>query len=93
MQARYNKVKEVLSDTKYETYFKAYPFNSGYFMCVQLKEGLDGEQIRKILLDKYDTGLINLNNVFRIAFAAAAEKDIPALFENIYKACSDFEGK
>jgi aspartate/methionine/tyrosine aminotransferase len=93
MKARYDKVKEVLSDSKYETYFKAYPFNSGYFMCVKLKEGLDGEVIRKILLDKYDTGLINLNNVFRIAFSAAAENDIPELFENIYNACKDFEGK
>jgi aspartate/methionine/tyrosine aminotransferase len=93
LKARYDKVKEVLSNQKYAAYFKAYPFNSGYFMCVKLKEGLDGEAIRKILLDKYDTGLINLNNVFRIAFSAAAEKDIPALFENIYLACKDFEGK
>lgn len=93
LKARYDKVKEVLNDPKYEPYFKPYPYNSGYFMCVRLKEGLDGEQIRKILLDKYNTGLINLNNVFRIAFSAAAEKDIPALFENIYKACQDFEGK
>jgi hypothetical protein len=62
-------------------------------MCVKLREGLDGEAIRKILLDKYDTGLINLNNIFRIAFSAAAEKDIPELFENIYNACKDFEGK
>jgi aspartate/methionine/tyrosine aminotransferase len=92
LKARYDKVKEVLRDSKYENYFKPYPFNSGYFMCIRLKKGLDGEQIRKILLDKYDTGLINLNNVFRIAFSAAAEKDIPALFENIYLACKDFEG-
>jgi len=91
LKARYDKVKEVLSNKKYEPYFKAYPFNSGYFMCVKLKEGLDGEQIRRILLDKYDTGLINLNNVFRIAFSAAAEKDIPQLFENIYLACQDVE--
>lgn len=91
LKARYHKVKEVLSNPKYEAYFKAYPFNSGYFMCIRLKEGLDGETIRRILLDKYDTGLINLNNVFRIAFSSAAEKDIPELFENIFLACKDFE--
>jgi aspartate/methionine/tyrosine aminotransferase len=91
LQARYDKVKEVLQESKYMAYFKPYPFNSGYFMCIQLKEGLDGEKIRRILLDKYDTGIINLNNVFRIAFSAASEKDIPVLFENIYLACRDFE--
>ena len=91
LKARYNKVKEVLDNPKYKTCFNAYPFNSGYFMCVKLTEGLDGEEIRKILLDKYETGIINLNNVFRIAFSSAAEKDIPELFENIYLACKDFK--
>lgn len=91
LKTRYDKVKEALSNEKYAKYFKAYPFNSGYFMCVKLKEGLDGEKIRKILLDKYDTGLINLNNVFRLAFSSVSADDIPQLFENIYLACIDGE--
>jgi aspartate/methionine/tyrosine aminotransferase len=93
LESRFKKVKEVLKDKKFEKYFIAYPFNSGYFMCVKLREGLDGESIRHILLDKYDTGIINLNNVIRIAFSAAAEKDIPQLFENLYNACIDSEKK
>ena len=90
LEARYKKVKSVLSDDKFSDYFKALPFNSGYFMCLQLKEGLDGEAIRQILLEKYQTGLINLANTFRIAFSSVSEDKIEELFENILSACRDF---
>lgn len=91
LESRFHKVKEVLKDKKYEEYYKAFPFNSGYFMCVKLNDGIEGEAIRKILLDKYDTGVIAMGNVLRIAFSAAAEKYIPELFENIYKACKEYK--
>ena len=69
--------------------FQALPFNSGYFMCIRLKEGIDGEELRQLLLSKYDTGVINMNNVIRIAYSSVAEKDIPTLFDNIYKASKE----
>ncbi len=90
MKQRYQKVKEVLSGGKYEKYFKAYPFNSGYFMCIKLREGIPGEEIRQILLNNFDTGVISFGDILRIAFSAVAEKDIPELFENIYKACEKY---
>jgi aspartate/methionine/tyrosine aminotransferase len=86
---RYKKVKEVLADPGYKEYFEALPFNSGYFMCVKLKEGLDGEKIRKILIEKYSTGIINLNNIIRIAFSSVAVADVKTLFDNIHSACKD----
>jgi hypothetical protein len=58
-------------------------------MCVQLAEGLDGEKIRKVLIEKYSIGLINLNNVLRVAFSAVAASDIKELFEGVYNACKD----
>ncbi len=91
LKARYDAVNKAIKKEEYAAYFKAYPFNSGYFMCVQLKEGLDGEKIRQILLEEYDTGVINMNNVIRIAFSAAAEENIPKLFDNLYKACKEAE--
>ena len=91
LEARYKKVKSVLSDPKFNEYFTALPFNSGYFMCLKLREGLDGESIRQILLEKYETGLINLANTFRIAFSSVAEANIEELFENIFTACRDAE--
>lgn len=89
LNARYKAVKETLKDEKYTECFTALPFNSGYFMCVELAEGLDGEKIRQILIEKYSIGLINLNNVLRVAFSAVAAADIKELFEGIYGACKD----
>ena len=89
MQDRYNAVKETLKDEKYNKYFAALPFNSGYFMCVQLAEGLIGEEVRQVLIKKYSIGTISLNNVLRIAYSAVAAKDVNEMFEGIYKACEE----
>lgn len=88
LRERFDKVVEVLEAHKeYEEYFKALPFNSGYFMCIKLAEGLDGEKVRQTLLEKYSTGVITMGNVLRIAFSAVKKDLIPELFDNIYKAC------
>ena len=89
MQARYDAVKEALTDEKYKACFEAIPFNSGYFMCVKLAEGLVGDEVRKVLIEKYGIGLIALGNVLRIAFSAVAAKDVKEMFEGIYYACLD----
>lgn len=89
LSARFKKVKDILTTYKYKEYFQALPFNSGYFMCIRLKDGLDGEKLRHLLLDKYDTGVIHMNHIIRIAFSSVAESDIPVLFENIYHACKE----
>ena len=90
MKKRYDAVKEALNDDKYSECFTALPYNSGYFMCVQLAAGLDGEVIRKILIEKYSIGIINLNNVIRVAFSAMAASDAKELFEGIYNASYNF---
>lgn len=92
LKNRYYKVKEALKNQKYEGYFSALPYNSGYFMCVELKE-LDGEEVRKRLLEKYDTGTIAIKNMIRIAFSSVGAKQIPELFENLYNACKDIKGE
>jgi len=90
LKSRYQTIIEVLADQKYSEYFSALPFNSGYFMCVELKESLNAETVRKILLDKYSTGVIVFENLIRIAFSAVPKSKIPALIGNIYLACKDF---
>ncbi len=90
LEKRYHKVKQVLAQKKeYLEYFHAIPFNSGYFMCIQLKEGLDTQKIWQTLLDKYDTGVIHLSGIFRIAFSAIPETMIEEMFDNIYAAILD----
>ncbi|MAE43336.1 aspartate aminotransferase [Candidatus Woesearchaeota archaeon] len=87
LKGRFDKVKEILEAKEgYKEFFEALPFNSGYFMCIKLKKH-DGEEIRKTLLQKYDTGLIALGDILRVAFSAVSEDKIPELFDNIYNAC------
>lgn len=90
MKKRYDAVKASLTNEKYKEYFTAIPYNSGYFMCIQLAEGLEGEKVRKVLIDKYSIGVISLNNVLRIAYSAVAAKDVPDMFEGIYNACKEY---
>ncbi len=90
MKKRYEAVKEALTEEKYKEYFKAIPYNSGYFMCIQLAEGLVGDNIRKILIEKYSIGTISLGNVIRIAYSAVAAKDVKEMFEGIYNACKEY---
>lgn len=92
MQARYDAVKNTLSKPKYLECFEAMPYNSGYFMCVKLADGIDGEELRSLLISKYSIGVINLNNVIRIAYSAVAAKDIEELFEGLYAACKELKG-
>ena len=89
MKSRYDEVKKVLEDDKYKEVFKALPYNSGYFMCIKLKDGLDAEKVRQTLLSKYDTGIIAMHPIIRIAFSAVAKEDVEELFNNIYNACKD----
>jgi aspartate/methionine/tyrosine aminotransferase len=93
LHSRYEKIKEVLANPKFSRYFSPLPFNSGYFMCIELKDGLIAEEIRKILLEKYSTGVIVFGNLIRIAFSAVPESKISQLIENIHLACQDNLGQ
>jgi aspartate/methionine/tyrosine aminotransferase len=89
LKSRYSILKESLNNKKYFEFFEPLPFNSGYFMCVKLKKGLDSEQVRLQLLTKYNTGVIVFGNVIRLAFSAVPQSKLPELVENVYNACRD----
>ncbi|MEF3255603.1 MAG: aminotransferase class I/II-fold pyridoxal phosphate-dependent enzyme [Deferribacterales bacterium] len=89
MKARANKVKEVLNSGKYDDEFVYYPFNSGYFMCLKLKN-VEAEALRVHLLDKYGVGTISVNKTdLRIAFSCMEVENIEDLFNIIYQGCKD----
>ena len=91
LKERYLRVKETLQAHKeYGKYFEALPFNSGYFMCVRLKN-MDTDKVWDLLLTKYSTGVIcySEKNLLRIAFASTPLDKIEKLFNNIYSACRD----
>lgn len=89
LKSRFNRVEEALKNNRYSEFFSALPHNSGYFICLELKERLNAEKIRQVLLNKYETGVIVIGNLLRITFSSVVEEDIPRLFENIYNACRD----
>ncbi len=93
MKQRYDIIKETLKENKYKEFFTALPFNSGYFMCIRLTEGLDSEEVRKLLIEKYNIGTISLDGILRLAFSSVASADIKNLFEGIYDACRETKPK
>ena len=73
LKKRYKSVKEEVSKECYKDLWQPYPFNSGYFMCLKLKNDLASEKLRTHLLDEYQTGIIALaGNDIRIAFSCLA---------------------
>ncbi|MCP3944452.1 MAG: aminotransferase class I/II-fold pyridoxal phosphate-dependent enzyme [Desulfobacteraceae bacterium] len=82
-------IKRVLKDPKYDDAFDVYPFNSGYFMCVRLKE-VNAEQLRLHLLGNYGVGLISIGEKnIRVAFSCLEEKDVKNLFDIILSGIND----
>jgi len=89
LKQRALKMKQVLKDPKYADGFDVYPFNSGYFMCIRLKD-VDAEQLRLHLLDNYGVGLISIGEKnIRVAFSCLEEKDVKILFDIILNGIND----
>ncbi|PNZ70770.1 aminotransferase class I/II-fold pyridoxal phosphate-dependent enzyme [Staphylococcus croceilyticus] len=91
LQSRYEVTKEVIYDDKYKEHWTAYDFNSGYFMAVKVN-GVNPEELRKHLIDKYSIGIIALNDTdIRIAFSCVEKEDIPHVFDSIAQAIDDLK--
>jgi aspartate/methionine/tyrosine aminotransferase len=89
MSERAAEVKRVLANGKYRNAWDAYPFNSGYFMCLKLKE-VEAEPLRVHLLEKYGVGLISLGKQdLRIAFSCVEKEDMQELFDTILQGIKD----
>ena len=89
MQERALEVKRVLTDPRYEQAWEAYPFNSGYFMCLRLKE-MEAEPLRIHLLEQYGVGLISLGKYdLRVAFSCIEKENVKELFDTIFQGVKD----
>jgi aspartate/methionine/tyrosine aminotransferase len=85
------KIKNVLKNPKFNRGFDVYPFNSGYFMCIRLKD-VDAEDLRIHLLDNYGTGLIAIGKKnIRVAFSCLEENDVETLFDIILSGIDDLK--
>ncbi|MBW1782814.1 MAG: hypothetical protein JRL30_18995, partial [Deltaproteobacteria bacterium] len=91
MRDRAQEVMNVLSDPKYRDAWEAYPFNSGYFMCLRLKT-VEAEPLRVHLLNTYGIGLISLGQTdLRVAFSCLEKEDTRELFDTLFQAVKDLE--
>ncbi|MBF0225999.1 MAG: aminotransferase class I/II-fold pyridoxal phosphate-dependent enzyme [Desulfobacterales bacterium] len=91
LKKRALRVKEVLNNSKYNEAWSVYPFNSGYFMCIQLKT-VDAETLRVHLLNNYGVGLIALGEKnIRVAFSCIEENEVEDLFDIILKGVEDLK--
>jgi len=89
LKSRALRAREVLKEDKYKDAWDMYPFNSGYFLCLKLKN-VDSEKLRVHLLQNYGVGVIALDKAdIRIAFSCVEEDKIEELFDTIYKAVKD----
>ncbi len=89
LKNRAKKMKEILINPKYKDAFDVYPFNSGYFMCIRLKD-VNAEELRLHLLDHYGTGLISLgDHNIRIAFSCLEIRDMEPLFDIVLRGIND----
>ena len=89
LRARYLRVKAILKDPRFGKFWTPLPFNAGYFLCLKLHPPLDANRIRRRLYLEYDTGVIAIGDLLRVAFSSVPEERIPELFENIAKACEE----
>jgi aspartate/methionine/tyrosine aminotransferase len=85
---RYLKLKETLKKYADNEALKPLPFNSGYFMSFWCKP--NAEELRKYLLDKYQTGIIRSDDHhIRIAFSSVDVQNIEDLVDTVYKAAGE----
>lgn len=85
---RYTTLKKVLK--KYEDCdcLKALPYNSGYFMSFVTK--CNAEELRQLLLNKYETGVITLGeHLIRIAYSSVDKENISGFVKTLYKAAAE----
>ncbi len=92
LRARAEKVHEVAHAPRFRESWAVYPFNSGYFMCLQVS-GVEAEALRVHLLDAHGTGLIATGGSdLRIAFSCLELDEIEPLFETLHRAIQELRG-
>jgi len=89
LQSRALEVKRVLADKRFAEAWEPHDFNSGYFMCLNLKK-VAAEALRRHLLEKYGIGTIaTAERDLRIAFSCVEKENIAELFDTMLKAAKE----
>jgi aspartate/methionine/tyrosine aminotransferase len=92
---RYRALKKALAGVDPEL-LTVLPFNSGCFALVELPErlGLTAEQVRRHLLERYDTGLISMEpRYLRIAHCSVDAAALPELVSRLETGVRELAGR
>jgi aspartate/methionine/tyrosine aminotransferase len=95
LAARYRVLAGALSEVD-RSLLEPLPFNSGCFALVELKKslGLDSNDVRRELLERYDTGLIAIApDYLRIAFCSVRQAALPELVGRLEAAVRGLAGR
>ena len=91
LEARALKVMEILSAPEFDDVWKPYPFNSGYFMCLKLKN-VAAEAYRTFLLENYGIGVIaDGQSDIRVAFSAVELDELSELYRVMAEAARELQ--
>jgi aspartate/methionine/tyrosine aminotransferase len=86
---RATRVYEVANEPRFRESWDVYPFNSGYFMLINVK-GVDAEKLRVHLLDHHGVGLIATGpSDLRVAFSCLETEEVEPLFEIVHQAIQE----
>ena len=89
LRRRAERVYEVATAPRFRESWKVHPFNSGYFMCVEVA-GVEAERVRTHLLSEYGIGLIATSGKdLRVAFSCLELDQIEPVFEALHKAIQE----
>ena len=89
LRKRAEEVYRVVVEPRFSESWNVYPFNSGYFMCLEIK-GVDAEVLRVHLLDEYGIGLIATTSTdVRVAFSCLEIEQIEPLFTKLHRAVQE----
>ena len=93
LRARASVVAKECRKPEYADCWDVYPFNSGYFMCLRLKDA-DADTVRARLLEEHGVGTIALGKrEIRVAFSCLTEAQIPNVFATAAKAVRAVRGQ
>jgi aspartate/methionine/tyrosine aminotransferase len=90
LESRVAKVKSIVYRDEYKPYWDVYPFNSGYFMCLRIKN-IPAETVRKHALFRYGLGTIAFDQDLRVAFSCISEDALETVFQIIAKSIDDIK--
>lgn len=90
LESRVAKVKEIVYREEYKSYWDVYPFNSGYFMCLRIKD-IQADTVRKHALFRYGLGTIAFDQDLRVAFSCISEENLETVFQIIANSIEDIK--